>query len=192
MVWQMGTKTTKADAAKILAMLKHGWPGQVDATSAMVEFWTEMLADVPGEVALVATKELCGQGGRFPPPVGLVRQMALKLQRGSVVPPTGIEAWERVQRWYRETPEAGSGDESCSLVVLTQLERRALRSIGGSSQFKFSRSPASDRKNFIEFFDALVEREEAEYRMTPEARQLAGQSDQLNQLVGRVARKMEE
>jgi hypothetical protein len=139
----MGTKTTKADAAKILAMLKHGWPGQVDATSAMVEFWTEMLADVPGEVALVATKELCGQGGRFPPPVG-----------------TGIEAWERVQRWYRETPEAGSGDESCSLVVLTQLERRALRSIGGSSQFKFSRSPASDRKNFIEFFDALVEREE--------------------------------
>jgi hypothetical protein len=61
-------------------------------------------------------------------------------------------------------------------VELTDLERRALSSVGGSSVFQFSQNLMADRANFIKFFDAEVKSQFVEAAATQEARALVGEN----------------
>jgi hypothetical protein len=67
-------------------------------------------------------------------------------------------------------------------VELTDLERRALSSVGGSSVFQFSQNLMADRANFIKFFDAEVKSQFVEAAATQEARALVGENTPAPQL----------
>lgn len=183
-------KTTKHTVAEIIKLISVAYPKQVDATEEMVNLWYMLLKDIDAEVVMAATVEVCADGDRFPPPVGVIRQRALKFASGALSEKTGGDAWDRVSQWNRETPPYYG--EAPSSIVLTEIERKALKSIGGSWALGHSTRPDFLRTQFIKRFDELQAASKAERIVMPETKELVESRQGATEFVKQLTEKMGE
>ena len=122
----------------------------------MPNTWAESLLDIPDLYGFAAVKELCASRD-WPPSVNQIREMALCLAEGDVVAPSPWEAWERALEGRVET----------------DIEKRALKLIGGPWEIKHTESQGVTRSNFVKAYGELVERDRRRRLALPSVKALA-------------------
>jgi hypothetical protein len=140
----------------------------------MPDVWGELLYDIPNLYGFAAVKELCASM-EWPPTVSQIRDMALCLAEGDVVPPSPWEAWERVL----------DGNS------VTAIEKRALRLIGGTWEIKHTDNQGVTRSNFVKAYGELVERDRRRRLALPSVKALASSNRQKPEVTP-VERQIEE
>jgi hypothetical protein len=121
--------------------------------------WQMMTDGIPDDALLAATYKIVAEKDTWPPTIGMLRTTALALATGSLSPPAGIEAWERVLEVM------GRPDGKAS--ELGPRTQRALDIVGGLFSLRSSDNFQSDRARFVEAFDIFVRREKEERELLP-------------------------
>lgn len=87
---------TEKEVAKLLAFITAVYPN-IDIRQGTVEAWTELLGDLPYEVAIVGVKKVLAQQ-EYPtlPAVGKIRSACMDLTTPML--PSAMEAWAEVTR----------------------------------------------------------------------------------------------
>lgn len=98
-----------------------------------------MLDDVDDTIGEAAVVQLCSSGD-FPPTIAQIRETALSLSEGDVVAPSPWEAWERVLGGRVET----------------DIEKRALKLIGGTWELRRTENQGVTRSNFVKAYNDLL------------------------------------
>ena len=124
-----------------------------------IEMWQVMFRAIPGGIILAAAYHLCSDGREWSPTVGMLRNTALDMMDGRMHPPSGTDAWEKIQMLIQQQD-----------VELTDIEKQALRQTGALCDLRRSSNPASDRATFCKAFDSLVKRQDADRQMLPEVK----------------------
>jgi hypothetical protein len=183
-------KTNAETVDGILLEISEIWQSQFKLTEFTGVVWLRRLRDLDAELVLAAVDAICNEPGRFPPTPGTIRDRALQIGTGALSAPTGADAWDRVLQWNRETPPAGGQGEPSS-IVLTDNERRALKSVGGSWAIAHSSNGDWLRTQFIKRFEELAAAEAAERNATPETKALVEgrASEFVKQLTERMGTK---
>ena len=92
----------KLETMKIMAVLQTNYPDSFRSfddiqLEALVKIWATVLADVTyEEVSNAVMAHIATDTGRFMPPVGVIRNMLMKLNQPQEM--TEMEAWNRVAR----------------------------------------------------------------------------------------------
>jgi hypothetical protein len=133
---------TPSAIAKCLSVISECYPGRFTASMATTEVWSKMLTDIDDKYGKAAVVQLC-TSGQWPPTIAEIRETALTLTDGDVVPPSPWEAWERVVNGRVET----------------DIEKRALKLIGGTWEIKHTENQGVTRSNFVKAYGELVERD---------------------------------
>jgi hypothetical protein len=128
-------------------------------------------------------EEIGNTSEKFPPSVGQIRTRAIELSHGDVTRPTGSEAWERVCQWNRETGPINAVPRRVSDIVLTELEKRALKQIGGTWAIDHTQSPDMLRAQFIKFYDQQISKTAVERNLAPWTKQLVDNTQLVKALV---------
>jgi hypothetical protein len=124
-------------------MALKSYPGRFETDEKMVEVWWKLLEDLSDDDVLAAGANLCATS-KFPPCIAEVRELAISISEGTLVPITPYEAWERVCEHVRR-PEFRLG----------KLEQEALGQIGGSYRINHSQNGAEDMRHFLKAYEAL-------------------------------------
>jgi hypothetical protein len=122
----------------------------------MPDVWRDSFADIPDLYGVAAVKELCASRD-WPPSVNQIREMALCLAEGDVVPPSPWEAWERALDGRSATP----------------IEKRTLKLIGGRWEIDHTENQGVTRSNFVKAYAELVEHDRRRRLALPSVKALA-------------------
>jgi hypothetical protein len=133
-----------------------------------------MLTDIDDQYGKAAVLQLC-TSGQWPPTIADIRETALTLTDGDVVPPSPWEAWERVVDGRVET----------------NIEKRALKLIGGTWEIKHTENQGVTQSNFVKAYGELVERDRRRRLALPSVKALA-ESNRPKSEVTPVERQIEE
>jgi hypothetical protein len=133
-----------------------------------------MLTDIDDKHGKAAVVQLC-TSGQWPPTIADIRETALTLTDGDVVPPSPWEAWERV----------------LDGAVETDIEKRALKLIGGTWEIKHTENQGVTRSNFVKAYGELVERDRRRRLALPSVKALASSNRQKPEVTP-VERQIEE
>lgn len=165
--------TTTKTIALVLAELKENYQGQFKITEHTAKVWTRRLEGIDAAAVLASVEEFCNSPSQFPPSAGQIRTRAIELSHGEMTTPSGADAWDRVCQWNRETPRGCHEASSAkSDVVMTDLEKAALKHIGGSWQLDHSRNYSFDRSAFISYYNDQIAKQFVHRSATPAAKQL--------------------
>jgi len=107
-----------------------------------MDVWLPMLRDIDDETGKAAVIQLCS-AGNFPPSISDIRETALILAEGDVVATSPWESWERALEGRVES----------------NIEKRALKLIGGSWALKSDAKPGVTRSAYINAYTELCERD---------------------------------
>lgn len=118
-----------------------------------------MLKDIDDRHGQAAVVQLCGSG-EYPPTIAQIRSLAHDLGSGRLTAPSPWEAWERVC------------DPDCA-QSLTDVEKRALKVIGGTWAIKNSDSIGVERSNFVRAYQDFLNTERKRNTAIPEVRKIA-------------------
>ena len=141
----------------------------------MPNTWAESLLDIPDLYGFAAVKELCASRD-WPPSVNQIREMALCLANGDVVPPSPWEAWERVLSGASFAP--GSEESVNHYRSLSEMERRTVNLIGGAYEIRHTENQGVTRSNFVKAYGELVERDRRRRLALPSVKALASSNRQ--------------
>jgi hypothetical protein len=171
--------TTKETVAMVLAILKEVYQGRFLTTDFTGDIWLKMLTGIDATAVLAATEQICAEPGQFPPTPGDIRARAIQIASGETSTPTGAEAWERVCQWYKDINSVSFDEYGAEIkekpkssVVMTELEKRALKFIGGTWELGNSEKPSYIRHEFITFFDTQIAKQQKERSLTPTTKAL--------------------
>lgn len=165
--------TDHAEAIKmVMAMfLAEYGPSRFQVTKERQKLWEKMLCQFEPEIIVESAIQLLGTSKtEWPPVIGQLRDMALRLSSGLFFNPSPEEAWLRVMRWV--TVED-------SEIQLTEIERICLESVGGSHDLKCSRNIQADRATFKRVFVEITERERVEQLTSNNVKQLVSKQRKL-------------
>jgi hypothetical protein len=166
--------TTEEIITKILDAISLSYPGRFEATTEMIRIWQGILGDLEAIAVRTAVLDLVSRS-KYPPCVAEVREVAVSLSSGTLAPPTGYEAWERIQGLC-------DGSGRIQLEDLSEDERRALKFIGGTTAVKTSKSISYDRRDFIAAYESFVAKRRIETSALPAVASLAESNAPVPQL----------
>lgn len=109
-----------------------------------------------------AVVQLCSSG-EFPPTIAQIRSLAHDIGAGRLTAPSPWEAWEHVC-------------DSDHAQSLTDIEKRALKAIGGTWAIKNSESIGVERSNFVRAYQDFLNTDRMRSTAIPEVRQLADEN----------------
>jgi hypothetical protein len=137
-------KVTRDTVERMFARMTAAYQGRIESSDSVLETWFLLLRDLDAEATLKATMDILSEPREWPPTPGQVRDRAVDISRGKLVPISPTEAWEHVLN--------SSVDSS---VILDENEKRALRVCGGAWAVKTSSHVESVRMTFIAHYKAL-------------------------------------
>jgi hypothetical protein len=152
-----------------------------------------MLSDVDSESILAAGYHLVSIGKEWPPAIGTVRLTAMRLSIGELEPQTAEEAWENVYSKIQHKD-----------VVLSDIEKQALRGVGSIYDLRRSEDISFARASFVKNFRQIMQRREqklvkmpnvamAELMASEKHKQLAGKTDDdVSGITGQLVNGMSE
>lgn len=149
-------KSTVVKLVSIAHCLWPNWkpPESEDALKLLVDSWASVLEDIDDDDAIVALHALSTAGRDFVPPVGLIRQEALRLRSMSdgTNAPDVDEAWAEVrsaseQRGYASGPPDWSHPAVADAVAAI-----------GWRELCLSTNPEALRAHFLHLYGSAVAR----------------------------------
>ena len=136
-----------------------------------LKLYQELLADIPGELLVIAARQHMASSKFFPTPTELRDPLH------SLLGPrheTALEAWGSIHkaaakpRNYYDVDGNFYGEPTFD----NPITQRLVDAMGGIDTISKSDNPTADRARFIEAYNDLVLRESDEVRLLPETRQL--------------------
>ena len=177
----MNNQTTRETVCSILYALVDSFPGKLEIQSenkdpnnprtGTVNLWYSVLKDLPADCVRGAVMDYIASPREWPPTVGQVRKMATMLSMGELAPRSPWEAWERVVlRTYDMSDSDGKP------IFLTEEERRALNTIGGSWNIKNSKNISRDRDHFVRAYNDFLAAKHQRAMAMPPVKKLADEN----------------
>lgn len=130
---------------------------------ATISAYETALADIPHDLLLVTVNDL-GSTSVFFPTAAEIRARAFTLLEEANNVPTKHEAWFEVVRWMRSSYSNMEPRFSHPIIGL------ALKGTGGWYSIMRSSNLISERKQFLDSFEAILERKRREARMLKETK----------------------
>ena len=151
----------KNEAARLLAVIAETWRG-FELSEGKIAIWSEMLSDVPLEVALSAVKYLIASGTPFPPSISELRRALVEMRSP---PEFRIDA---LQAWLEASVITEGYCEEEGMEKLSPLTREVVRAIGWDEIR--NGDPDVVRGHFLKFFQMAKERWMREQMLPEELR----------------------
>jgi len=139
----------KNEAARLLAVIAETWRG-FELSEGKISIWSEMLSDVPLEVALRAVKYLIASGSPFPPSISELRKAIVEMRSP---PELRIDA---LQAWLEASLVTEGYCEEEGMEKLSPLTREVVQAIGWNEIR--NGDPDVVRGHFLKFFQMAKER----------------------------------
>lgn len=120
--------------------------------------WSKLLEEFDDEIVLMAALQIIAQGREWPPNIGDLRTMCVRMSHGEIEEPSATESWGRV------FARATGGKEP-----LREIDRKILERLGMTVRtVAESTAVGVDRAHFMKAFDEYV-RSRSIQRNTPAA-----------------------
>lgn len=139
----------KNEATRLLAVIAETWRG-FEVSEGKTAIWSEMLADVPLEIALRAVKYLIAAGSPFPPSISEIRKAIVEM---SAPPEYQIDA---LQSWLEASLVTEGYCEEEGMEKFSPLTREVVRALGWDTIREGD--PEVVRGHFLKFFQMARER----------------------------------
>lgn len=152
----MGKKMDSKSIAYCLQAISEAFPGRFTPSKQTASFWSKLLMDLDNDFGRAAVLQLCGECD-FPPTISQIRMAAYNISRGETSSPSAWEAWER----------AVSGKSE------TDIEKRAIKLVGGSYAIRRSSNQEVIRSHFLKCYTELLDRSDKNACAISEVRRLA-------------------
>lgn len=162
---------SKATLIEMMWLLTTQWPKEVVGDERQGLYET-MLADLPDEAIMAATKRCLAECTWFPM-IAEIRKRANEVMTPPELTSPALEAWGAVREQMRKPTSVFHNGESHKLAPLDALTERAVRDVGGWAYLRMSEDAMSDRARFCEVYSALQTRARESIGMLPEVRALA-------------------
>ncbi len=160
---------TKEVFADVLALIETNYSNQDGYSVEKIKLMRHMLDDIPMDILMLAVKMHIASSP-FMPSVADLRENASEIMMGSL--PSAIEAWGEVMDKISQR----------SFPKFTNpITARVVKAIGWRT-IKMSTLPASERRAFIDGYNAIVKQEKKLSVMTPDVREALPASNQLRLL----------
>lgn len=151
---------TKSETRSILALIAQAWRNAPDADEATLSIWSEMLADMPLQLAKLSVKKLLLTGKPFSPSIAEVRSTALDITQtaNNTRLPTPAEAYGQAREASATFVEYSDGFECSGMEKMHPLARKALE-LFGVSAFFFADAEVK-RAQYMRMYEQLLHRAE--------------------------------
>lgn len=157
----MANKKTIAGLVMSLSAAFPNWK----TNAYTVEVYFQDLQDIPDDELMIAAQACRSQAGRqFAPSTGELRGAVAELRRAVVNLPSPMQAWGEVCRQIVE-----NGGDFGKPVWSNPLIEQVVNSMGWRN-LRMSEDPTADRARFIQAFERLSERAQAQEMYVPAVR----------------------
>jgi len=182
------------DVAAVVAMIGAAYPG-FEPTEQTVEVYFQTLRDLaPDLLKTAALHSIAEPGRRFAPSVGELRGAAAEIQRRAANVPASYQAWQETLEAIRRVGSYHPQPEFSHALV-----GQTVRALGWTALCR-SENMAADRARFIEAYQQLQARAEAEALMLPAVRdyiearggRLLPPASQMKQLADKLSSSKED
>jgi hypothetical protein len=155
---------TEKEVAEIVAKLAAAYPTW-NASIFTVKIYFEDLQDIPfGELAIAAQACRSEVGRKFAPSVGELREAVMNLRKAAANVPSAFDAWKEVRIQIAEVGRTGAPKFSSPLTA------KVVRDLGWVN-LCMSENTTADRARFLQDFEELAKRAEAEAMLVPTVRE---------------------
>ena len=127
-----------------------------------VKLWNKLLEGFDSETVLAAATHVLSMGNEWPPPIGVIRETCLDFSYGELMPESAEEAWLHVYEYCTENDK----------VSLTQLQRFALKAVGGSWSVRNASSQSVIQAQFCKAYEQAHRRQRVNRLALPNVKQL--------------------
>lgn len=139
----------KSEAVRLLAVISEAWRG-VEISETKIAIWTEMLADIPIEIALRAVKYLIACGSPFPPAISEIRQAIIEMNSPAEFQISALQSWHEARLISQNYTEEDG------MIKLSPLTREVVEALGWSTLREGDINVV--RAHFLKFFAMAKER----------------------------------
>lgn len=139
----------KSEAVRLLAVISEAWRG-VEVSETKIAIWSEMLADIPIELALRAVKYLIACGSPFPPAISEIRRAIIEMNSPAEFQISALQSWHEARLISQNYTEEDG------MTKLSPLTYEVVSALGWSTLREGDIDVV--RAHFLKFFAMAKER----------------------------------